>query len=139
MSGTNTYKSNSHSRYLLQYHLIFVCKYRKYLMCSPNIVSDVKKLSIEIATKHNVSIRYMETEKDHIHYMIETQPNINLANFVKTMKSYITYHIWEKYPQYLSRFFWKEHTFWSDGYFLATIGNVSQETLKHYILNQGKK
>ena len=40
MSGTNTYKSNSHSRYLLQYHLIFVCKYRKYLMCSPNIVSD---------------------------------------------------------------------------------------------------
>lgn len=95
MSGTNTYKSNNHSRYLLQYHLIFVCKYRKYLMCSPNIVSNVKKLSIEIATKHNVSIRYMETDKDHIHYMIETQPNINLANFVKTMKSYITYHIWE--------------------------------------------
>lgn len=42
MSGTNTYKSNSHSRYLLQYHLIFACKYRKYLMCSPNIVNDVK-------------------------------------------------------------------------------------------------
>lgn len=47
MSGTNTYKSNSHSRYLLQYRLIFVCKYRKYLMCSSNIVSDVKKLSID--------------------------------------------------------------------------------------------
>lgn len=55
------------------------------------------------------------------------------------MKAYTTYHIWQKYPQYLSRFFWKEHTFWSDGYFLATIGNVSQETLKHYIINQGKK
>lgn len=138
MSGTNTYKSNSHSRYLLQYRLIFVCKYRKYLMCSPNIVSDVKKLSVEIATKHNVSIRYMETDKDHIHYMIETQPNINLANFVKTMKSYITYHIWKKYPNYLSKCFWKERTFFSDGYFLASIGNVSQEILKKYIESQGK-
>lgn len=84
-------------------------------------------------------IHYMESDKDHIHYMIETMPNINLADFVKTMKSYTTYHIWQKYPQYLSRFFWKEHTFWSDGYFLATIGNVNQETLKHYILNQSKK
>lgn len=81
----------------------------------------------------------MESDKDHIHYMIETMPNINLADFVKTMKSYTTYHIWQKYPQYLSWFFWKEHTFWSDGYFLATIGNVSQETLKHYIISQGKK
>lgn len=63
------------------------------------MLSDVKKLSVEITTKHNVSIRYMETYKDHMHYMIETQSNINLANFVKkTMKSYITYHIWGKIP-----------------------------------------
>ena len=138
MSGTNTYKSNSHSRYLLQYHLIFVCKYRKYLMCSPNIVRDVKKLSIEIATKHNVSIRYMETDKDHIHYMIETTPNINLSNLVRTMKSYITFHIWDKYGNYLRKSFWKERTFFSDGYFLASIRNVSQEILKEYIENQEK-
>lgn len=37
----------------------------------------------------------METDKDHIHYMIETTPNINLSNTVKTMKSYITYYIGE--------------------------------------------
>ena len=105
MSGTNTYKSNSHSRYLLQYHLIFVCKYRKYLMCSPNIVSDVKKLSIEIATKHNVSIRYMETDQDHIHYMIETEPTISISDLVRMMKSYITYHIWKSHKNYLSKHF----------------------------------
>lgn len=80
----------------------------------------------------------METDKDHIHYMIETTPNINLSNMVKTMKSYITYHIWEKYSAYLSKYFWKERTFFSDGYFISSIGNVSQETLKNYIENQGK-
>lgn len=80
----------------------------------------------------------METDKDHIHYMIETTPNINLSNIVKTMKSYITYHILEKYSAYLSKCFWKERTFFSDGYFISSIGNVSQETLKNYIENQGK-
>ena len=135
---SNTYKSGSHSKYLLQYHLIFVCKYRRKLLSSPNIASGIKRLSIEYCQKHNVVIHYMETDKDHIHYMIETTPNINLSNMVKTMKSYITYHIWEKYSAYLSKCFWKERTFFSDGYFISSIGNVSQETLKNYIENQGK-
>lgn len=112
---SNTYKSGSHSKYLLQYHLIFVCKYRRKLLSSSNIASDIKRLSIEYCQKHNVVIHYMETDKDHIHYMIETTPNINLSNMVKTMKSYITYHIWEKYSAYLSKCFWKERTFFSDG------------------------
>ena len=138
MATINTYKINSHSRFLLQFHLIFVCKYRRNLLGANNISTDVKKLSIEFAEKHNVTIRYMESDKDHIHYMIETVPNINLANFVKGLKSYITYHMWQKYNAYLSKCFWKEHTFFTDGYFIASVGNVSEEILKEYIENQGK-
>lgn len=102
------------------------------------MIYDVKRLSTEIAEKHKVKIHYMEVDKDHIHYMIETEPNINLSNFVRLMKSYTTYHIWERYSAYLSNYFWKERTFWSDGYFLSSIGNVSQVTLKQYIENQGR-
>lgn len=87
------WKSKNHSKYLLQYHLIFVCKYRKQLLSSNSISSDIKSLSESICKKHNVIIRYMETDKDHIHYMIETEPNINLSDFVRTIKSYTTYHI----------------------------------------------
>lgn len=134
----NTYKSGSYNKFLLQYHLIFVCKYRKKLLVSPNIIVDVKRLSLECTKNHNVIIHYMEVEKDHIHYMIETTSNINLSNLVRTMKSYITYHIWEKYNNYLRKAFWKERTFFSDGYFISSIGNVSQETLQHYIKNQSK-
>ena len=46
------WKSASHNKYLLQYHLIFVCKYRKKLLVSQNIADDVKRLSIEICNKH---------------------------------------------------------------------------------------
>ena len=64
----NTYKSGSHNKYLLQYHLIFVCKYRRKLLSSPNIIADVKRLSLESCQKDNVTIHYMEVDKDHILY-----------------------------------------------------------------------
>ena len=131
------WKSASHNKYLLQYHLIFVCKYRKKLLVNQNIADDVKRLLIEICNKHRVNIKYMETDKDHIHYMIETEPNINLSDLVRTMKSYTTYHIWKSHNEYLSKQFWKERTFWTDGYFIGSIGNVSKKTLRKYIENQG--
>lgn len=132
------YRSKGHSKFLLRYHLILVCKYRLQIMAANNISSDIKKLSKEIASRHEINIWHVEYDKDHIHYMIETTPNTNLTNFVKELKSYTTYHIWKKYPAYLSKCFWNERTFWSDGYFIASIGEVSAATLKEYIENQGK-
>ena len=127
----------AHSIYLLQYHIIFVCKYRKKLLVSRQISDDIKQFSYEICQRHSVIIRYMETDKDHIHYMIETEPTMSISKIVNLMKSYTTYHIWKRYPQYLRKQFWKEHTFWRDGYFACSVGNVSEEMLKKYIENQG--
>ena len=98
---------------------------------------DIKQFSYKICQKHKVIIRYMETDKDHIHYMIETEPTMSISKIVNLMKSYTTYHIWKKYPEYLRKHFWKEHTFWTDGYFVCSVGNVSEEMLGKYIENQG--
>ena len=131
------YRSKGHCKFLLRYHLILVCKYRLKLMSASNISSDIKKLSEQIAKKHNVDIWYLESDKDHIHYMIETEPTMSISKIVNLMKSYTTYHIWERYPSYLRKHFWKEHTFWTDGYFACSVGNVSEEMLRKYIENQG--
>ena len=128
--------SKNHHKYLLQYHLIFVCKYRKKLL-TREISDDIKQLSYEICSKHNVTIREMETDLDHIHYFIETEPTISISQIVCFMKSYTTYHIWKRYGKYLSKYLWNNNTFWTDGYFVCSVGNVSQETLKNYIQNQG--
>ena len=45
--------------------------------------------------------------------------------------------IWKKHGFFLRHNFYKEYTFWTDGYFVSSIGNVSQETIKKYIENQG--
>ena len=75
------------------------------------ISDDIKQLSYEICNKHNVTIKKMETDKDHIHYLIEAEPTISISKIVNLMKSYTTYHIWQLHQKYLSRHFWKEHTF----------------------------
>ena len=79
----------------------------------------------------------MVTDKDHIHYMIATEPTMSISKIVNLMKSYTTYHIWKRYSDYLRKHFWKEHTFWMDGYFVCSAGNVSEEMLRKYIEYQG--
>ena len=79
----------------------------------------------------------METDKDHIHYMIEAEPTVSVSQIINLMKSYTSYHIWQLHNNYLSKIFWKEKTFWTDGYFVCSIGNVSESTLRKYIQNQG--
>ena len=106
-----TWKSKNRHKYLLQYHIIFVCKYRKKLLMSKQISDDIKQFSYEICQKHKVIIRYMEADKDHIHYMIETEPTMSISKIVNLMKSYTTYHIWKRYPDYLRKHFWKEHNY----------------------------
>ena len=68
----------------------FVCKYRKKLLMSKQISDDIKQFSYEICQKHKSIIRYMETDKDHIHYMIETDPTMSISKIVNLMKSYTT-------------------------------------------------
>ena len=78
----------------------------------------------------------METDKDHIHYMIETEPTMSISKIVNLMKSYTTYHIWKRYPIFTKTFLERTY-FWRDGYFACSVGNVSEEMLRKYIENQG--
>ena len=81
-----TWKSKNRHKYLLQYHIIFVCKYRKKLLTSKQISDDIKQFSYEICQRYNVIIRHMETDKDYIHYMIETEPTMSVSKIVNLMK-----------------------------------------------------
>lgn len=134
---TELWVSHNRHKTLLQFHIIFVCKYRKPLLQNVNMSENVKRLSQIICNKHDVTIKVMETNDDHIHYMIETPPTIALSDIIRVLKSYTTHHLWILFPEFLTTQFWKEKTFWTDGYFVASVGNVSEKTLNDYIKNQG--
>lgn len=130
------YQHRSHNKNLLMVHLIFATKYRKKLFYG-KFRDDVKQYLFEACAKHRWYIKRMETDKDHIHILLQYNPTDSVTGIVSILKQYSTYHIWKKYPKFLQKHYWKEHTLWSDGYFAASVGMVSEETIKHYIETQG--
>ena len=129
------YKSKNHSKFILTYHIIFVCKYRKKLLIKYG--EDVKQIMYDISKKYDFDIKEMEVDKDHIHMMISSAPKISPLQIVRVLKQQSTIQMWRRYASELKKQYWKENTFWTDGYFCSTIGEVSSKTLKHYIQNQG--
>ena len=55
----------------------------------------------------------------------------------KQTQVFVTVSYLEKISELSTKHFWKEHTFWTDGYFACSVGNVSEEMLRKYIENQG--
>ena len=132
----NHYQHRRHNKNLLMVHLIFVVKYRKSILYG-QMREDVKQHIFDACVKHHWYICTMETDRDHIHILLQYNPSDSVTKIVGVLKSYSTYHIWRVHGPALSQYFWNEHTLWSDGYFACSIGNISKETIEKYIENQG--
>lgn len=130
------YILKNHSKFLIKYHIILVCKYRKQLLVGA-VEYDMKKIMRHISEMSDFDIEVMETDKDHLHMMVRSDPKLSPLQIVRRLKQMSTSAVWKKYRDFLRHNFYKEHTFWTDGYFVSSIGNVSQETIKKYIENQG--
>jgi putative transposase len=99
--------------------------------------SSIKRIFREIESVSEFEIENMETDQDHIHLLVNSLPMLSPFSIVNRLKSISTNRIWKLYHGYLSKHFWKEHTFWSDGYFVCSIGNACIETIRNYIDSQG--
>ena len=130
------YQHRRHNKNLLMVHLIFVTKYRKKFIVG-DVRDSVKQYMYDTCQKYHWYIRRMETDKDHIHILLQYNPTDSITAIVRTLKQYSTYCIWKDYRPLLRQYYWKEQTLWSDGYFAASIGQVSQTTIERYIENQG--
>ena len=118
-------------------HLIFVTKYRKKIFESDTRADDIKQFLYDATQKYGYKIIQMETDKDHVHILLEYNPKISIAAIVRQLKQYSTYYMWQRHRKYLSEQYWKHKTLWSNGYFVCSIGQVSQEIIEKYIQNQG--
>lgn len=130
------YISKNHSKFLIKYHIILVCKYRKKLLVGV-LEYEMKKIIQSISDISDFDIEVMESDKDHLHLMVRSEPKLSPLQIVRRLKQMSTTAIWKKHRVYLHHIFYRENTFWTDGYFVSSVGNVSQETIKRYIENQG--
>lgn len=130
------YVSKNHSKFLLKYHIIFVCKYRRKLLVG-YLASCLKNVLIDVSNKSDFRIEVIETDKDHVHLLVSAEPKVSPLQIVRRLKQESTARLWKLYPHELHRWFYRERTLWTDEYFVSSIGNVSQETVRKYIENQG--
>ena len=95
--------------------------------------SEVSDLDIN----ENVDIEVMETDINHVHFLIRYIPRLSIAQIVRRLKQESTRQIWLLHPTILRKQYWYQHLLWSDGYFVCSIGEASPETVRQYILSQG--
>lgn len=129
---SKNYNSKNRHKYLLKCHLIFCVKYRKKLLVG--ILNDMIKNALEkIAKKSDFDIETMESDRDHIHFLINYPPTLSISSIVRRLKQESTVAIWEVFTDRLKREFWAEKTFWSDGYFVCSVGEANSEIVENYI------
>jgi putative transposase len=128
-------QSKNHAKFLILSHLIFVCKYRQKLLVSNG--NEVKQLFEEIAARSAFSFETLKVDQDHIHCLVKSEPRISPLAIVRRLKQESTIQLWQRHEKEVKKHFWKERTFWRDGYFCCTIGNASQETIRQYSESQG--
>ena len=132
----NRYYRHNRRKYSLKVHIVLVTKYRKQLL-QGSIADDVKQKILDIANTRGYEIIAMETDKDHIHFLLSYDATDRVCDIVKIVKQETTYYLWQKYNSVLSKQYWKKKIFWSDGYFACSIGEVSSATIHKYIESQG--
>jgi len=130
------YHRGHHCKYLLKIHMIFVVKYRKRLLVKP-IDNSVKEILLQVSRESDFTIEFLESDADHIHMLIDYPPTLSIQSIVNRLKSISTNRIWKQFGQLIQNNFWKEKTFWSDGYFVCSTGDASTETIRKYIEEQG--
>lgn len=131
------HKSKNHPKYSLKAHIVFVVKYRKKLI-NKDIDFFLKTKIKQIEDRSDFRIEFVETDKDHVHLLVDYTPKVSILQIVRRLKQETAFGLWKAHENYLKRHFWQERTFWSDGYFACSIGEgVSYDTIQEYIESQG--
>lgn len=121
--------------YSIQYHLVWCVKYRHDVLID-RIEFDTKLIIKDIADKHEIKIVEMETDKDHIHLLIECKPQHYIPNLVKAFKGVSARRLFKLHPE-LKKRLWGGHL-WNPSYFIATVSENTKEQIRMYIQNQKK-
>ena len=128
------YYTNNHSCFLLTVHMVLVTKYRKPVL-QGKVRDYVYALIKETMESENIIIREMNGEAEHIHILFDYVPDVRLSELINKIKSRTARLVRRDYPVEVGKYYWKP-LFWTNSYFLGSIGSNTTEIVKEYIQNQ---
>lgn len=127
----------AHSVYRLQYHVVWVCKYRRRIL-NPGISSYLKKVIAKLLRgMPGVLVERIGFDQDHLHMLMVIPPKYSIAKVMGQLKSQSSCELRKRFS-WLGKVYWKENILWSPGYFVSSVG-VDEETIKNYVEYQGRQ
>lgn len=122
--------------YAIQYHVVWCVKYRKKII-NEAVEARLKEILTEIARDNGFSISELNTDKDHIHMLIECSPQNYIPDMLKAMKGVSARLLLKSFPE-LRKQLWGGHL-WNPSYFVATVSENTEAQIREYIQKQKEK
>lgn len=122
-------------RWKCQYHIVFIPKYRKKKLFG-QLKLDVREIISTLCRYKGVEIIEGAVCADHVHICVSIPPKLSVSNFMGYLKGKSTLMIYDRHPEQQSK--WNK-AFWARGYYVATVGNVTEDAIKKYIRDQSEE
>lgn len=135
MPSSTRYRTGAHSRYTINYHIVFCPKYRRKIFSDFDIEGDIKQAITQLSQYHDWMIEELELDIDHLHICLSAPPRYSPANIVKLIKTWTYKHVYLNHPE-LKQYLWGGKM-WCQGYYISTISDtVTKKEIKEYIKKQ---
>ena len=125
-------QSLTHTRWKCQYHIVFIPKYRRKVMYG-KMKEDIREILRTLCRYKKVEIIEGPVCADHVHQCLSIPPKIAISEFMGYLKGKSALMIYDRHPELGNKF---ERDFWARGYYVSTIGNVDEATIRKYIREQ---
>ena len=128
---SDIFKTNNNIVYSCKYHVVWCPKYRRKILTG-DIEKRLKEIIIEKTKELNSELIELEIMPDHVHLLIEVDPQFGVHKLVKNIKGYTSKILRQEFKVLTT----KLPTLWTNSYFISTVGGAPLSIIKQYIENQ---
>lgn len=125
------YRQNNNIVYSCKYHVVWCPKYRRSVLVR-GVDCRLKEILAGVAKEREAEIIEVEVMPDHVHLLVEVDPQFGIHRLVKLMKGRSSRFLRAEFPWLRSRL----PTLWTNSYFVSTVGGAPLAVIKQYIENQ---
>jgi len=119
----------------LLYHFVCPAKYRRVVF-SNEVDQSFKNVCLEIEKRYSVYFKEIGTDKDHVHFFVQSVPTQSPIQIIKMLKSITAREILRQHPEVKKQLWGGE--FCTDGYYGSTVGkHGNEDIISKYVREQG--
>ncbi len=125
------YKSNHNVYFSCKYHVVWCPKYRRKVLVE-EVAKRLEEIIREVCQEHQAEILSIEIMPDHVHLLVEVDPQFGIHRLVKLVKGRSSRDLRQEFRALTTRM----PSLWTNSYFVSTVGGAPPSVIKQYIENQ---